>query len=342
MGLKWSDLRGLAVGFGLVGVGVGDVLPRYVGALLPTEPPSAESSPPAEAPQETDKHIIVVVPPTRSVPLPSISLPSDTPPANPPPIGAPETARPRLPQVIGPRSDRAEPGHDPYVVGALPTIIRPIDRTQPLMLTGTGFFIAADGSVMTAAHVVKDCQAIQIASRYIQPSSAELLATDTKNDLALLRAANVRPPALLAFAARPSGAAALDIFGYPGGGDNLVPTLTRGTLRTKIPDTKWPDMRDLLWMDATDVVHGFSGGPVIGPGGNVVGVINGYVTVHQVSRASNVPDGKFTFGASTRMIDAFLSREAPAIALDEGNQSGATASETAYRATVHVYCTQQI
>ena len=358
MGMK-SDLVGLTVAFVLVGVGVG--------AFWSRTHPSARPGPEAEA----DKHVVMIAPPaprpppaprTPPVPVPAIQAPasqaaasfatqppapSGSPPLLPPGsfagMGAPTAtgqapAPPRLPSVITPNGQE-DSTHSPYVVATLPVILRPAERGQPTMLTGTGFFIAADGSVMTVAHVVKDCRLIAIASRHLKPTPAKLVASDADNDLALLRAVKTRPPAALSFAPRPSGAARLDIFGSPGEGDDLVPTETLGTLRTARPPFRANEKRDYLWMDAKEVVNGFSGGPVLGPDGAVVGLVNGFITTRQVTKTGEGAELKVTYGASTRMIDAFLRREVPAIALDDGRHAGHTVSEVADKAIVHVYCT---
>ena len=53
--------------------------------------------------------------------------------------------------------------------------------------SGTGFFVSTDGYVVTNAHVVDDCLNPQLISGLASPVSARVLATDTANDLALLK-----------------------------------------------------------------------------------------------------------------------------------------------------------
>ena len=52
--------------------------------------------------------------------------------------------------------------------------------------SGTGFFVAAGGAVVTNAHVVEDCLSIRVTSEQGATSVAKVVARDARNDLALL------------------------------------------------------------------------------------------------------------------------------------------------------------
>ena len=53
--------------------------------------------------------------------------------------------------------------------------------------TGTGFFVTADGLFLTCFHVVEDARKIVLKDYKGQDYSAEVVAVDRQNDLALLR-----------------------------------------------------------------------------------------------------------------------------------------------------------
>jgi serine protease Do len=93
-------------------------------------------------------------------------------------------------------------------------------------ITGTGFSVASDGSLLTAAHVVPGCRQTRIASQLVKPADARLMATDATNDIALLRAVHVTPPAVLPVGRPAAPGGRLFVLGYPGSGDPLVPTET--------------------------------------------------------------------------------------------------------------------
>ena len=117
-----------------------------------------------------------------------------------------------------PRIATLAPGTEP-----LPNIVYP-DRPQAdgrgthapgTGVAGTGFFVASNGSLLTAAHVVSGCRETRIASELVKPSVARLIASDERQDIALLRAANVAPPATLAVGHPAAPHGRLFVLGYP-------------------------------------------------------------------------------------------------------------------------------
>ncbi|MEI7711552.1 MAG: serine protease [Rhodospirillales bacterium] len=226
--------------------------------------------------------------------------------------------KPPLPTVIRPGVGQQE-GNPPSTpeYATLPTVIRPTDRSQPTGEAGTGFFISSDGSAVTAAHVVRKCSAIFVVSRYLKETPARLLAIDYPNDVAVLQIRNMRPPGVFALADRPRGAANVAILGYPGDGDKLVPTETRGRLRTERPSFDAGNRRELIWIDANAVRGGFSGGPILNVDGDVVGAIDGHIIQRTTSpQGEIVSSTKYVFGVGTNVIKAFMTREVPSLIPD--------------------------
>ncbi|HVG81166.1 MAG TPA: trypsin-like peptidase domain-containing protein [Methylomirabilota bacterium] len=70
--------------------------------------------------------------------------------------------------------------------------------------SGTGFFVSADGVVLTAHHVVDGCAEIHLLSPLLGPAAARLLRAEPSLDVALL-AAEVAAPAHLSLADAPKG-----------------------------------------------------------------------------------------------------------------------------------------
>ncbi len=66
--------------------------------------------------------------------------------------------------------------------------------------SGTGFFIAGDGTLLTNAHVVTGCRTGMVEAAGDATGSARLLGLDVGNDLALLRA-EIVPQAVADFGA---------------------------------------------------------------------------------------------------------------------------------------------
>src|ERR1700739_2446185 len=68
----------------------------------------------------------------------------------------------------------------------------------PQIFTGSGVAIAPGGEVLTNAPVVRACQSIKLTFGDGTSESAELVARDEKNDLALLRIRRKFDPARIA------------------------------------------------------------------------------------------------------------------------------------------------
>ena len=252
---------------------------------------------------------------------------------------APQPNKPPIPVVVYPSGDawegRIQSG---TVVLTLPAVIHPADPAQQTGSGGSGFFIGHDGSIVTVGHVIQNCKRILVMSKYVKQTTATLLAVDARTDIAVIRADNLQPPAVLTLADPPNGPESLEIFGYPADGDALFPTQTHGQLQTERPTFEGVeklDRTDMLWMDANAVRPGFSGGPILNPHGDVVGLINGQVVRRIALHGVVVRDTKYVFGGSTRTIKRFLSQEVPLLAADASRSP--PPGETA-KAIVRVLC----
>jgi hypothetical protein len=322
--------------FGMPGL-PNELNPLRLTAARPVVLPLAPAPAPPEAilPPASDQHAVAMPPSSAVPPVVLLAVKPDP----PPPEAPPPPPRPRMPEVIRPSGGDSEEGHtqSASTASTLPVIVYPSGRSQPIGAGGTGFFIAHDGSIMTVAHVVRACKRITISSRHVKETPAKLLATDVGNDVAVLLS-HIRPPAVLSLADRPYGAESLEIFGYPADGDALVPTQAHGRMRTDRPSfagLENLDRRDMLWIDSNTVRAGFSGGPVLNPGGGVVGLINGQVMRHTSLRGVIVRDTKFVYAATTRTIHTFLSQEVPLLVPDAGQS---LSPEDVDKAIVRVIC----
>lgn len=149
-----------------------------------------------------------------------------------------------------------------------------------VLAAGTGFFIAADGTLLTAAHVVAGCRRVDVGSDRIAPGPARVVFIDRTDDMALVHLPVAGPHPILPLAKLPPGAAdALQAFGYPRDGallhaSDAQPVLLNAFLRKG----RRADPRDLLWLRSSRIVQGWSGGPVIDQrSGMVIGFVEGIV-----------------------------------------------------------------
>jgi hypothetical protein len=139
-------------------------------------------------------------------------------------------------------------------------------------LTGTGFFVTAQGLALTNDHVAGGCRSITARMDGQPPMRAELVRRDEGNDLALIR---VQAPGAVAFAtfrAAPGVRAGDDVMvaGFP-----LASVLQNGLNVTRGNVSAMAGIggdRSLIQITAP-VQPGNSGGPLLDMGANVIGVV---------------------------------------------------------------------
>lgn len=156
---------------------------------------------------------------------------------------------------------------------------------------GTGIIISSDGEVVTNAHVVDGAETVRVVLvGETEPRTAEVLASDPSNDLALLRIKNAGGLTAATFA-DPAGVAvgdavvavgyALDLDGGPSVTNGIVSALNR---------TMQDDdgaLNALIQTDAA-ISSGNSGGPLINMEGHVVGVNTAVARSTGTSAANNI------------------------------------------------------
>jgi serine protease Do len=142
--------------------------------------------------------------------------------------------------------------------------------TQPPRANvGSGFFISADGYLITTNHLIEQAGSIHITTDDNKTHSAKLVGADPKSDLALLKVDGDQqfPFVRLADRAPRVGEWVLAV-GNPYG---LGGTITRGIVSARPRDLKMGNYNDFLQIDAP-INQGNSGGPTFDLEGNVVGV----------------------------------------------------------------------
>jgi len=134
---------------------------------------------------------------------------------------------------------------------------------------GSGFFISADGYILTNNHVVKDAVKVKILNIDKEEFIAKIIGTDPKTDLALLKI-NVKDVPYVALgdsSAAEVGEWVLAI-GNPFG---QVSTVTAGIISAKGRQLGLAQYEDFLQTDAA-INMGNSGGPLINMKGEAIGI----------------------------------------------------------------------
>ena len=141
---------------------------------------------------------------------------------------------------------------------------------------GTGFFVTADGYVVTNAHVVDGCEDPKVVCGLAGPIPARVLARDVTNDLALLKV-DFTSDHVATLRAGVKIGEEIAAFGYP-----LLGKLSSGgnfTLGNVSALAGVHNDSGHIQISAP-VQGGNSGGPVIDQSGNVIGVVVSKLTDH--------------------------------------------------------------
>jgi len=155
-----------------------------------------------------------------------------------------------------------------------PSVVTIISNLDDGQATGTGVVISSDGEILTNAHVVEDADSVSVMFvDSLNPVSAQVLAIDMGNDLALLRV-DLTGLLPVVFA----DATSIDI------GDDVVavgfalnldggPTVTRGIVSAlNRTITSGDGALDGLIQTDTAISSGNSGGPLLNTSGQVIGI----------------------------------------------------------------------
>lgn len=202
--------------------------------------------------------------------------------------------------------------------------------------TGTGFFVGAQGHVLTNDHVVAGCGAVAVRDRDGRTDRrARVLARDAHADLALLATslagvapAPMRPDARLG--------ESVAVFGYPlaqilASSGNF--TLGNVTALAGVGDD------DAVLQISAPVQAGNSGGPLLDGAGNVLGVVVAKFGLRAAALSGDLPQN-VAFAVKAREALRFLKRNG--VAAPVGGAGAPLApevlAETAQRIAVFIAC----
>lgn len=142
-------------------------------------------------------------------------------------------------------------------------------RTRRFQAAGSGFIISADGYVVTNNHVVERAESVTVVFDDGKEHVAEIVGTDARTDLALLKIAGVTDLPFVEFANSESRVG--DWIVAVGNPFGLGGTVTAGIISARGRDIGGNSYGDYLQIDAA-VNRGNSGGPAFNLEGKVAGV----------------------------------------------------------------------
>jgi serine protease Do len=143
-----------------------------------------------------------------------------------------------------------------------------IPRRHSTQAQGSGFFITADGYIVTNNHVVDHASEVTVTTAEGKVMPAKVIGVDSKTDLALLKAQGGDFPFVTFASKQPRVGDWVIAVGNPFG---LGGTVTAGIVSARGRDIGSGPYDDFLQIDAP-VNHGNSGGPTFNAEGEVVGV----------------------------------------------------------------------
>jgi S1-C subfamily serine protease len=139
---------------------------------------------------------------------------------------------------------------------------------------GSGFFVSSDGYIVTNNHVISGCSAVQVAFSHSEFQNARVVAADSRNDLALLKA-DLHSNTVPALRSNIRMGESIAVYGFPlpgllsTGGNFTVGLIT--ALEGPRGDSRYFQMQ-------APIQGGNSGGPVIDYFGNIIGVATSKLT----------------------------------------------------------------
>ena len=213
-----------------------------------------------------------------------------------------------------------------------------IKRSGPsLVSTGTGFFVSTSGYLLTNNHVVDGCKHLVAISNGSQNFKVEFVASDTRNDLALLKSTVTGIAAPFRDGVAPLGEG-ITVFGFP-----LAGTLTvTGNLTTgSISALAGLGGDSTKYQVSAPIQPGNSGGAVLDESGLVVGVVESSLNAGRLFNiAGNLPQN-VNFAIKASIAQRFLQTHGVAYVEQPPTTTSRKASaiaEDAVRFTVLVAC----
>lgn len=176
-----------------------------------------------------------------------------------------------------------------------------VPTSQERTSVGTGFFITDDGHFVTSNHVIANFNEISVLIANRRRIKAKIIKVDATNDLALLKIAAITPFVYISHSQGvPPGMDVVTI-GYPHVGiQGLTPKITRGIVNSSTGLRDDPSS----FQFSAEVQKGNSGGPLMGPGGTVVGVVRSKLDAIKLSQSTQDLSQNVNYATkSARLLD---------------------------------------
>jgi Do/DeqQ family serine protease len=145
---------------------------------------------------------------------------------------------------------------------------KPSQRAQ--IGTGSGVIISPDGYIITNNHVIEGAQTISITTNNNRTLEAELIGTDPKTDIALLKIESSEELPYTTFGDSDTSKIGEWVLAV-GNPFNLTSTVTAGIISAKSRDLSGQNTQSFIQTDAA-VNRGNSGGALVNTNGELIGI----------------------------------------------------------------------
>jgi len=235
------------------------------------------------------------------------------------------------------------PGTPPQSSSGPIQTARPAPESSPApqqrgMSTGTGFFVSSQGHILTNHHVVENCTSFSVAHEGSLSQSARVIASDSKNDLALLRTSGLTPGAVPKLRLGARLGENIYVYGFPLTG--MLASSGNFTIGNITAVAGLGDDTTMLQLSAP-VQPGNSGGPVLDQFGNVVGVVVSKLNALRIAKLTNDVPQNVNFAIKSLIAMSFLETANVAAAAGGSSTQQIDATQIAEQArafTVQVRC----
>jgi len=177
------------------------------------------------------------------------------------------------------------------------------EGSLPTQQVATGFFVSDAGYLVTAHHAIDGLPDIRVVMSPRQVLRARIIRVDEEADLALLKVDAITPFVYLSHSnAVPAGMDVITM-GYPQVSVlGITIKITRGIVNSG------RGMRDdpNSFQFSAEVQKGNSGGPLVGPGGMVVGVVRSKLDAIKMSEATSDLPQNVNFATKSSVLIKFL------------------------------------
>ncbi len=169
--------------------------------------------------------------------------------------------------------------------------------------TGTGFFVSAQGHVLTNHHVVENCSDIVVALDGSISQAARVIGRDSKNDLALLTTTGLKPSAVPNLRMGARLGESVYVYGFPLAG--LLASSGNFTIGNITAVAGLGDDTTMIQMSAP-VQPGNSGGPVLDQNGNVIAVVVSKLNALRIAKVTSDIPQNVNFAIKSLIAMSFL------------------------------------